>query len=256
MQMSIKYNSEYNYRSMNRTSTRAGRPKGDKRQRTRDALIKAASEVIGEKGWDRTSLEEVAARAGMTRGAIYGNFKHREDLYISVVRAQWKPVIPPLVPGTPFAEYIRTLGRAVAAAAPERRAQAVGALSFMLYAMTHDEMRTRVRNVNAEIYRVGAERMEQAFQPEELPMAPERLVRVLHALTDGLTFLRFLTPELITDAVVIAAFEALAPLRRDPPTRVPSTASAPNRTSQLAAKPRLRTAQRRNPRFQRNNRSS
>jgi AcrR family transcriptional regulator len=200
-------------------STRAGRPKGDKRQRTREALIQAAAEVIGEKGWDRTSLEEVAVRAGMTRGAIYGNFKHREDLYLSVVRAQWKPVIPPLVPGTSFVDYMRALGRAVAAAAPERRARAVGALSFMLYAMTHDEMRTRVRQMNAEIYRVGAERMAHAFQQEELPMAPERLVPVLHALTDGLTFLRFLTPELITDTVVIAAFEALAPVRRDSPSR-------------------------------------
>jgi AcrR family transcriptional regulator len=201
-------------KSPRRTSTRAGRPKGDKRKRTRDALIQAAAEVIGEKGWDRTSLEEVAVRAGMTRGAIYGNFKHREDLYASVVRARWKPVIPPLVPGTSFAEYMRTLGRAVAAAAPERRAQAVGALSFMLYAMTHEEMRTRVRHMNAEIYRVGAERMDHAFQQEELPMAPELLGPVLHALTDGLTFLRFLTPELITDKVVIAAFEALAPRRR------------------------------------------
>ena len=44
----------------------------------------------------------------------------------------------------------------------------------------------------------------------QLPMTSERLVRVLHALTDGLTFLRFLTPELITDDVVVTAFEALA----------------------------------------------
>jgi hypothetical protein len=42
------------------------------------------------------------------------------------------------------------------------------------------------------------------------PITPERLVPVLHALTDGLTYLRFLTPELITDDVVVAAFDALA----------------------------------------------
>jgi len=189
---------------------RAGRPKGDKRDRTREALIRAAAEVIGEKGWDRTSLEEVAARAGMTRGAIYGNFKHREDLFLAVVRAGWKPVIPPLLPGTTFKEYMHTLGRAVAASAPGRRAQAVGALSFMLYALTHEEMRARVHDANEAIYAAGALRLGQTFQVQQLPMAPERLVRVLHALTDGLTFLRFLTPELITDDVVVAAFEALA----------------------------------------------
>lgn len=193
-----------------RKNPKAGQPKGDKRERTRAALIRAAAEIIGQKGWDRTSLEEVAARVGMTRGAIYGNFKHREDLFLAVVRAGWKPVIPPLMPGTTFKDYMHTLGSAVAAAAPERRAQAVGALSFMLYALTHEKMRTRVRKANEAIYAAGAQGLGQAFQARELPMAPQRLVRVLHALTDGLTFLRFLTPELITDDVVVAAFEALA----------------------------------------------
>jgi AcrR family transcriptional regulator len=191
----------------------AGRPKGDKRERTRAALIRAAAEVIGEKGWDRTSLEEVAARAGMTRGAIYGNFEHREDLYLAVVRAHWKPVIPPLAAGASFAAHMRNLGHAVVEAGPERRAQALGALSFMTYAMTHEEMRSRVRQLNEGIYRAGAARMAQAFRAEELPMAPEVLVRVIHALTDGLSFLRFITPELITDDVVLAAFEALAHAR-------------------------------------------
>lgn len=189
---------------------RAGRPKGDKRERTRAALIRSAAEIIGEKGWDRTSLEEVASRAGMTRGAIYGNFKHREDLFLAVVRSGWKPVIPPLIPGTTFKEYMHVLGHAVAAAAPERRAQAVGALSFMLYALTHEKMRTRVRKANDAIYSAGAKGLRQAFQGQQLPMSPDRLVRVLHALTDGLTFLRFLTPELITDDVVVAAFDVLA----------------------------------------------
>jgi AcrR family transcriptional regulator len=189
---------------------RRGRPKGDKRERTRAALIRAAAEIIGEKGWDRTSLEEVASRAGMTRGAIYGNFKHREDLFLAVVRARWKPVIPPLTPGSTFKDYMHALGRAVAASAPERRAQAVGALSFMLYALTHEEMRARVRQSNDALYSAGAQRLRQSFPRRQLPMAPERLVPVLHALTDGLTYLRFLTPELITDDVVVAAFDALA----------------------------------------------
>jgi hypothetical protein len=36
------------------------------------------------------------------------------------------------------------------------------------------------------------------------------ILRVLHALTDGLLYLRLPTPELITDAVIVAASEALA----------------------------------------------
>src|SRR6266850_7870976 len=184
--------------------------KGNKRERTRARLLDAAAHVVGQKGWEQTSLADVAARAGMTRGAIYGNFKNREDLFLALVQARWKPVMPPHQPGLSFQERMRALGRAVAVATPERRAQAVGALSFYLYAITHKHLRARVAKLNADIYRQGAESLTTSYSAGELPMSPQHLVRVVHALTDGLTFLRFLTPELITDDVVMAAFEALA----------------------------------------------
>jgi hypothetical protein len=41
-------------------------------------------------------------------------------------------------------------------------------------------------------------------------MPPDQLVRVLHALSDGLLSLRLLQPELITDELIVAAFDALA----------------------------------------------
>ena len=44
----------------------------------------------------------------------------------------------------------------------------------------------------------------------ELPMPPEHLVRVIHALLEGLVLQRILTPELFPDEVFFAAFEALA----------------------------------------------
>jgi AcrR family transcriptional regulator len=186
------------------------RPKGDKRVRTRSRLIDAAATVIGEKGWDRTSLEEVARRAGMTRGAIYGNFANREQLFLAVVQTRWKPVAPQFTRGTTFRQHMHVVGRAVAAAGPERRAQALGALSFMLYALTHEDMRKQLVRLNAGIYQRMAEGLTRAFPRRELPMAPERLIPALHALSDGLTFLRFLMPELITEKVIVAAFDAMA----------------------------------------------
>ena len=186
------------------------RPKGDKRDRTRARLVAAAAAVIGEKGWDRTSLEEVARRAGMTRGAIYRNFANREELFLAVVQTRWKPVAPRYTPGNTFRQHMHAVGTAVAAAGPERRAQALGALSFMLYALTHEDMRARVVTLNAEIYKRAAEGLAGSFPRGELPMAPEHLVPALHALSDGLTFLRFLMPELITETVIVAAFDALA----------------------------------------------
>jgi AcrR family transcriptional regulator len=192
-------------------SSRVPAKVGGKRERTRARLIEAASHVIGEKGFHETTLDEVAARAGMTRGAIYGNFKNREDLFLEVVKQRWEPIIPNFKPGGTFREQMRAIGRAVVAAAPVRQKSAVGALSFQLFALTHPEMRKRISRQNAEIYRLMAAGLIQFISAEELPMPAERFVRVLHALTDGLLVTRFLTPDLITDEVILSAFEMLAP---------------------------------------------
>jgi len=175
-------------------------------------LIEAASLVIGEKGLERTALEDIAAKAGLTRGAIYGNFKDKEELFMAVAESRWKPIIPPppVNPGTTLKMRMRTLGEAVVAALPERRAQAVGAMSFLAYALTHENLRSLVARKNSEIYESAAKGLQQMIPANELPMPAGSFVRVIHALTEGLLALRFLTPELITDEVIIAAFEALA----------------------------------------------
>ncbi|MGE0356122.1 MAG: TetR family transcriptional regulator [Burkholderiales bacterium] len=50
-------------------------------QETRSRLLDAAEQVFHERGVARTSLEEVAKAAGLTRGAIYWHFKDKADLF-------------------------------------------------------------------------------------------------------------------------------------------------------------------------------
>ncbi len=185
------------------------REMGSKREQTRARLIAAASQIVGEKGFERTSLEEVAARAGMTRGAIYGNFRDKEALFLAVAAARWQPIAPALAPGADFSAQLRVIADAAVAAMPQRRAAAVGAASFQLYALTHEAMRAQVVAANSAIYAGMAEGMRAAFDAESLPLPPEMLVRVLHAMVDGLMFLHALTPELVDAAVVRAALGVL-----------------------------------------------
>lgn len=48
---------------------------------TREALLDAAEEVFLAKGVARTSLEQIARHAGMTRGAVYWHFRNKADLF-------------------------------------------------------------------------------------------------------------------------------------------------------------------------------
>lgn len=56
--------------------------------RTAETLAKildAAEATFSEQGFEMTQLEEIAARAGYTRGAIYAHFASKEDLFFALM---------------------------------------------------------------------------------------------------------------------------------------------------------------------------
>jgi hypothetical protein len=109
---------------------------------------------------------------------------------------------------------MQAMAEATIAAIPDRAAAAVGRLTGLAYTLTHEDLRARVVSVTAESYAIGEQWLREIAKREELPMPAGQLVRVLHALTEGLVFQRLLTPELLPDQVIRAAFLALATKRR------------------------------------------
>jgi AcrR family transcriptional regulator len=146
----------------------------------------------------------------MTTGAIYGNFRNREDLFMALAARQWAPIQPRFRPGSSFAEMMHAMAEATLASIPDRRPAAVGALTFRAYALRNETVRAAFREELAKGFAAGATWMEAMFAVDDLPMPIETLVRVINALVEGLLFQRFLTPELMPDEVFHAAFAALA----------------------------------------------
>ncbi len=68
---------------------RTARPPKSRRTRRPDArpeeLIDAALEVFGERGFRGASLDEVARRAGVSKGTVYLYFASKDDLFRAVV---------------------------------------------------------------------------------------------------------------------------------------------------------------------------
>ena len=56
------------------------------RAQTRARLLQAASEVFAKHGYDRASLDDVAAAAGLTKGAVYSSFASKDELFYALMR--------------------------------------------------------------------------------------------------------------------------------------------------------------------------
>src|SRR5271165_4197335 len=56
------------------------------RAETRARLLQAAGEVFAKHGYDRASLDDVAAAAGLTKGAVYSSFASKDELFFALMR--------------------------------------------------------------------------------------------------------------------------------------------------------------------------
>lgn len=60
---------------------------------TRQSIINAAREVFSEKGVSRTSLDQIAKHAGVTRGAVYWHFENKAALFHAMREQVCLPLI-------------------------------------------------------------------------------------------------------------------------------------------------------------------
>jgi AcrR family transcriptional regulator len=58
----------------------------DQREQTAQRLLEAAQRLIAKHGLAATSVEDIAAAAGYTRGAFYSNFGTKDALFIELLR--------------------------------------------------------------------------------------------------------------------------------------------------------------------------
>lgn len=61
-------------------------------EKTKLAILEAAEQLFLKKGVSKTSLEEIARTAGMTRGAVYWHFKNKDHLINELMSQIFKPV--------------------------------------------------------------------------------------------------------------------------------------------------------------------
>lgn len=89
---------------------------------TRQELLRSARAIFARDGFEHARLEDIASRAGKTRGAFYANFKDKEDVFFAIFEENIDrdmEELSPLLLGLPtieqrieaLGEYLSELGK-------------------------------------------------------------------------------------------------------------------------------------------------
>ncbi|MDQ0464155.1 AcrR family transcriptional regulator [Caulobacter ginsengisoli] len=182
---------------------------GTKRDRTKAALIAAFWDLVDEGGFAAASLEAVARRAGMTRGAIYSNFASRAELLLAAAAVRGLKIDRDFSqPGT-LAEQLDRFAQGLVLALPNAPGTQRWHAELLLHIATEPALKAQVAQGFTALFEVMAAQL-QAQHGDELAIPAASLALAIQALTMGLIYQAIISPDAVTPAAVFEAYAALA----------------------------------------------
>jgi AcrR family transcriptional regulator len=191
--------------------------RAESKERTRQRLLAEAQRLFRERGYAATSLEQIAAAAEVTKGAIYGHFASKEDLMISALEAAPAPDYSATLndESRPLPERLAAYGRAVAAEQPGDTEEVAVHLEFYAALLRSPDALQR--------YASSRERRLQALADaddagnDDLAAGATQVDAWLigQALLVGLQIYKRLAPGLVTPEMFERAFGLLAYLYQE-----------------------------------------
>ncbi len=188
-------------------------------QLTREALLDAAEHLFAERGVSRSSLQDIARAAGLTRGAVYWHFADKAELFNAMMARATQPMldalqaIAPATEAEPLQALLRSTLDALHQIVHDPRTRRVFDVAIHKVEYVDDLLGVRHRHISDRRDCVNQIQLTfaEAQQRGQLPAAASPLALAIgyQALVSGLIQNWLLEPEAFDlDAVAPQALHA------------------------------------------------
>ncbi|MFZ1990836.1 MAG: TetR family transcriptional regulator [Alphaproteobacteria bacterium] len=182
---------------------------GAKGAETRRLLIEAATKLFRAKGIGATSLDEIAAEAGVTKGAIYDHFSGKNDLVFELFSAHGNPLLQAFKAGLSAREQKAALRDFLVASIPARPDYISSNFEANQYLANNPDLAQRFAGFAEAGLTEIADRLAASVPASDRALTPLELTIALSSLHTGLLFHRMVTPSLVSDTMMRNIYNAL-----------------------------------------------
>ena len=179
----------------------------------REALLAAAHRLFAAKGYEATTIDEIASTAGFTRGAFYANFRNKEATMEALIAGGFSDDADAIGPigemsdleemKKGYQEYSQRFQ-----SDPE---SLMWALEFQMAALRHPSLRTeynrQYRSLTDRVTKIIKAVLLDAGHPNATALEP--ISEVFVAIQISLNAQRILDPDRVPEQVLSLAFETL-----------------------------------------------
>jgi len=178
--------------------TRAARAEG---RQAREELLTAALRVFARRGYDQAGVDEIAAEAGYSKGALYWHFKGKEELLLALleerVDAPARKLVALLESAPPGRDMSVEATREFARQLREQREAVLLDREYWSLAIRDPELRARYIERQTERRRALARALEARAHhlgTPDMPMPAEQVARIVLSMIAGLAVDELIEP--------------------------------------------------------------
>jgi AcrR family transcriptional regulator len=177
------------------------------RAAVRRRLLDAAVHVFAERGYASANLDQVAAAAGLTKGAIYSNFESKDDLFFAMMEDQVLRRVEAIratleaSAGAPREQRtLHDIGRLLTEAFTQQREWRLVFLDFWRRAVQDDDARAQFVAHRRALRAAIADSVEQVLgrAPDLGGLTIDDIVTVVLALSNGLAIEQYADPDAVS----------------------------------------------------------
>jgi len=187
----------------------------ERKARTREAILTAATRLFARRGVEATSLDDIAREIGRTKGAIYANFKNKRELVYALLDRHEVPVDLSALwkEGVPLADRLAEAGRHLAGLLKTvPRDTVILDMEYRLDWIRNPRGRERMKAKQAERMREVRRLIAAADASvgEKPALEPDELLGIVSILASGIARLNVESPGAIRSGTVETVFRLLA----------------------------------------------
>jgi AcrR family transcriptional regulator len=178
------------------------------RESTRALVLEAAEASFVKHGFHGAKIEEIAERAGFTKGAVYSSFANKDEMFLELlaerVERRSAVVAQAVADIASGPAQARALGEALDGLMDSEAEWTPLLLEFWLHALREPALRLRLGVLRQRL----RQSIAAAFKTD-MPISSEAAATVVFALSNGLSLERLTDPDAVPPSLLPVILERL-----------------------------------------------
>lgn len=172
----------------------------ERKEATRKLLLESAVEIFAKFGFHGASVDKIAEHAGFSKGAVYGHFQSKEELFLALLEKRMnmhaENINKLIEQQYSLSHTIKKINAYFNSVKEENRTMSMLNMEFLLYAMRKESVREKWKEMISKSVSRISESIDSLMNKEnyKLNLSSADIAWIILSLENGMSIFHYIGP--------------------------------------------------------------